>query len=272
MQNKKIQRMMKDDVTRRNFLTASAAGTAAGFAAIADPGTAAAQSVGVKKSDLPDLTIKQVKVYVADLGSIRKLNTPESGEIVAIVTNSGIEGNYTLGNRERTTGWLEWAKATLPGKNVVDVLPTLNATSGMKSAAGFNARARIGGGAGLRPDGERAGAGNFVSIPSRSGGSWPNYKAAAADICLWDILGKAVDRPIFKLLGGTKDSSSEAESGGAHNTGGPAVVDSHAGASSPTPWLTASTPMVARPKRAIEPISRIMFRTRPITATTPANR
>jgi L-alanine-DL-glutamate epimerase-like enolase superfamily enzyme len=26
-----------------------------------------------------------------------------------------------------------------------------------------------------------------------------------ADVCLWDILGKAVDRPIYQLLGGTKD-------------------------------------------------------------------
>src|SRR5436305_12485891 len=121
--SKKIQRMLKDPVTRRNFLTASAAGTAAGFAALADPGQAAAQNVGVKKGDLPDLTIKQVKVYVTDLGDIRKLNTTETGELVAIVTNSGIEGIYPLGNRERTTGWLEWAKPTLVGKNVLDVLP-----------------------------------------------------------------------------------------------------------------------------------------------------
>jgi L-alanine-DL-glutamate epimerase-like enolase superfamily enzyme len=26
-----------------------------------------------------------------------------------------------------------------------------------------------------------------------------------ADVCLWDIVGKAVDRPIYKILGGTKD-------------------------------------------------------------------
>ncbi|MGA2213133.1 MAG: mandelate racemase/muconate lactonizing enzyme family protein [Bryobacteraceae bacterium] len=196
----KKTRMLRDAVTRRNFLTASAAGTAAGFAALADPGAAAAQSVGVKKSDLPDLTIKEVKIYVTDLGNVHKLNGTESGEIVAIVTNSGIEGNYTLGNRERTTGWLEWAKPALTGKNVVDVLPTLNATSGMKGLAGFNTSARTGGGPGQRP-----GAGSFVAMPSRSGGSWPDYKAAAADICLWDVLGKAVHRPIYKLLGGTKD-------------------------------------------------------------------
>ncbi len=200
MASKKHQRMMKDPVTRRNFLTASAAGTAAGFAAVADPGAAAAQSVGVKKGDMPDLTIKQVKVYVTDTASIHRLNSSETGEIVAVVTNSGIEGNYTIGNRERTTGWLEWAKATLAGNNAMDLLPSLNATSGMKSTGGFNARARTGGRAAGRPS-----TNNFVSVPNRSGGSWPNYKAAAADICLWDILGKAVDRPIYKILGGSKD-------------------------------------------------------------------
>jgi L-alanine-DL-glutamate epimerase-like enolase superfamily enzyme len=207
MLNKKQKRMMQDPVTRRNFLTAATAGTAAGFAALADPGLAAAQTVGVKKGDLPDLTIKQVKIYVTDMANLHRLNGTETGEIVTIVTNSGIEGNYTIGNRDRTTGWLEWAKPTLVGKSVLDVLPTLTATSGMKGAGGFNARARTGGGAGQRPAGAaaRPAAGNFVSVPNRSGGSWPDYRAAMADVCLWDILGKAVDRPIYKLLGGTKD-------------------------------------------------------------------
>jgi L-alanine-DL-glutamate epimerase-like enolase superfamily enzyme len=208
--NKKQKRMMQDPVTRRNFLTATAAGTAAGFAALADPGVAAAQAVGVKKSDLPDLTIKQVKIYVTDMGDLHRLNSTETGEIVTVVTNSGIEGNYTIGNRERTTGWLEWAKPTLVGKNVVDVLPTLTATSGMQVSGGFNARVRTAGPRNgrtrtcgvARPAGA---AGNFVAIPNRSGGTWPNYKAAMADVCLWDILGKAVDRPIYKLLGGKKD-------------------------------------------------------------------
>jgi L-alanine-DL-glutamate epimerase-like enolase superfamily enzyme len=206
MPNKKRERMMQDPVTRRNFLTALAAGTAAGFAALADPGTAAAQAVGAKKGDLPDLTVKQVKVYVTDTENIHRLNGTETGEIVTVVTESGIEGNYTIGNREKTTGWLEWAKATLVGKNVVDLLPALNATSGMKSAGGFNARTRTGGGAGQRPlGGARPATSNFVAVPSRSGGSWPDYKAAAADVCLWDILGKAVNRPIYQLLGGQKD-------------------------------------------------------------------
>jgi hypothetical protein len=162
----------------------------------------------VKKNDLPDLTIKQAKVYVTDVTGLHRLNG-EPGEIVALVTNSGIEGNYTLGNRDRTSGWLDWAKATLIGKNVIDLLPALNATTGMQSLGGFNPRARTGGGvpragstAALRPP---TGINNFVSVPDRSGGLWPNFRAAAADVCLWDILGKAVDRPIYKLLGGTAD-------------------------------------------------------------------
>jgi len=215
--NKKQKRMLQDPVTRRNFLTATAAGGAAGFAALADPGQAAAQAVGVKKGDLPNLTIKQVKIYVTDMKDLHRLNSTETGEIVTVVTESGIEGNYSIGNRERTTGWLEWAKPTLVGKNVLDVLPTLTSTTGMKGAGGFGGRARTaargpqtgpppaGAGGGGGRGGGAGGAMGFTSVPSRSGGSWPNYKAAMADVCLWDILGKAVDKPIYKLLGGTKD-------------------------------------------------------------------
>jgi L-alanine-DL-glutamate epimerase-like enolase superfamily enzyme len=178
--------MTKHSVSRRGFLGASMAGTVAGFAALADPGLAAAQSAGVKRADLPDLTIKEVKVYVADLGNLRRLNSTESGEILSVVTNSGIEGNYTIGNRGRTENWLDWAKPVLVGKNVVDLLPTLTATSGLKATYGFGAARGGGGGA-------------------RGGGAWPNFYSAAADVCLWDILGKAVNRPIYKILGGTKN-------------------------------------------------------------------
>ena len=50
-----------EKVSRRKFFGASAGGAAA---VLANPGFAAAQAVGVKARDLPDLTIKQVKVYV----------------------------------------------------------------------------------------------------------------------------------------------------------------------------------------------------------------
>ncbi len=132
--------MRNQKFSRRNFLRDSAVGVAAGSAlgtALANPGLAAAQTVGVKPADLPDFTIKEVKVYVVDLGNLHKLNSSETGEIVSIVTHDGIEGNYTLGNRSRTENWLAWAKPALTGKNVLELLPTLTATTGMKSIGGF---------------------------------------------------------------------------------------------------------------------------------------
>src|ERR1039457_2936329 len=97
--------------SRREFFGASAGVTAAVASALADPPHAASQSAGVKPGDLPDLTIKEVKVYVADLSNFRRLNG--SGEIVSVVTNGGHEGNYTIGNRSLTPNWLEWAKPAL---------------------------------------------------------------------------------------------------------------------------------------------------------------
>jgi len=208
---------MNDQVSRRNFLRSSGGfAAAAGFSAMANPIAAAAQSVGVKSGDLPDLTIKEVKVYVTDTSKYHKLNSTETGELISVVTHGGIEGNYTLGDRNATTGWLEWAKASLVGKSVIDLLPTLTATTGMKGPAGFD----------TTPPRRRAGAGTFATTPTmpgmgpafggaaiagsglstRGGGLWPNYYTAAADVCLWDILGKAVNRPIYKILQGGVNS------------------------------------------------------------------
>ena len=114
--------MSRPELSRRSLFGASALGVAsAAAAALADPGQAAAQAVGVKKADLPDLTIKEVKVYVANLGNVRRLNSSETGEIVSIVTNSGIEGNMTIGNRGNPPGFLEYAKARVLGKSALDV-------------------------------------------------------------------------------------------------------------------------------------------------------
>jgi L-alanine-DL-glutamate epimerase-like enolase superfamily enzyme len=194
--------------SRRQFFGTSTGVTAAMVAAIADPPDAAAQSAGVKKADLPDLTIKEVKVYVADVSSFRRLNSGETGEILSVVTNSGHEGNYTLGNRSRTPNWLEWAKPTLLGKNVIDLLPAITATTGAKETFGFSGgRTGTPGGGRVPPGPATAAAGppaGAAAPPSR-GGTWPNYYTAAAEICLWDLLGKAVNRPIYKLLGGSKD-------------------------------------------------------------------
>lgn len=111
---------MNENLSRRNFLATSAGAAASSFAALANPIGAAAQSVGVKPADLPDLTIKEVKVYVTDISAIHKLNSPETGELLSVVTNSGIEGNYTIGDRNATPGWLAWAKTALVGKNIMD--------------------------------------------------------------------------------------------------------------------------------------------------------
>src|ERR1700734_300501 len=101
---------MKANLSRRTFLGVSSGFAAAGFASLANPIAAAAQSVGVKPGDLPDLTIKEVKIYVTDISKIHKLNSPETGELLSVVTNSGIEGNYAIGDRNATPGWLDWAK------------------------------------------------------------------------------------------------------------------------------------------------------------------
>ena len=170
-------------VTRREFLGASVLGAALS-PILADPAQAAAQAAGVKRADLPDLTVKEVKVYVADLGNIVRINTPESGEIVSIVTNSGIEGNFPLGNRGNPPGWLEYAKKACLGRSVIDLLPTI--TAGRRGRGGFT-----------------GGFGGAVSGRGMSSAA-PNLHAAAIDVCLWDILGKAVDRPIYRILGGTK--------------------------------------------------------------------
>jgi L-alanine-DL-glutamate epimerase-like enolase superfamily enzyme len=200
--------MTERDVSRRNFLYGSATGAAL---ALLDPGLAAAKSVDAKCSDLPDLTIKEVKVYVTDMTGIHRLNGTETGEIISVVTTSGIEGNYTLGDRNATSNWLEWAKPALVGKSVIDLLPQLTSTSGMKSRAGFDALSRRGGkamgfgnspkGPGMHPAfGGPAVAGSGLN--THGGGNWPNYYTAAADVCLWDILGKAVNRPIYRILQG----------------------------------------------------------------------
>jgi L-alanine-DL-glutamate epimerase-like enolase superfamily enzyme len=202
------------EVSRRHFLGASALGAMAGVTLLRDPIQAAAQSAGIKPGDLPDLTIKEVKVYVADLGDMRRINSGESGEIASIVTAGGIEGNFTLGNRVPGTGWLEYAKGACVGKSVIDVLPALAAGRG---AAAGGARGGGRGGAGAAPRGGGAGIATGRRASGFVGGfGYPNgmrmgsaaetnYHASIVDVCLWDILGKAVNRPIYKLLGGTKD-------------------------------------------------------------------
>lgn len=189
--------MSEKTVSRRNFMGAAAAAPAMAAAALADPGCAAAQAIGIKRAELPDLTIKQVKVYVLKPEERRppaNTGNPNGGgrggggrgagggggferqgeKFATIVTNSGIEGNYTLTDRYfhpnwSNLGWLEYAKTALTGKNVLD-LPAL--TSQWKPS--------------LRRYGQLS-------------------YAAAIDNCCWDILGKAVGLPVYRILGAHRD-------------------------------------------------------------------
>jgi L-alanine-DL-glutamate epimerase-like enolase superfamily enzyme len=214
--------------SRRDFLGGvSAAGVAvAGASSFIHPLQAAAQTAGVKVGDLPDLTIKEVKVYIANIEGVRKLNSSENGWIFSMVTNSGIEGNYTDGNRGLAPYFLDYAKATCVGRNLFELLPLI------PSSASFSGRG-AGGAAGRGPaapttgPGGAGGRGGPVGAGARGGGggrggafvggfgfgsgrisgspSTVDLAAAYVDVMLWDILGKAVNQPIYKLLGGTKD-------------------------------------------------------------------
>ncbi len=158
--------MSKVQVSRRSLL---------GAAVCANPALAAAQAVGVKAGDLPDLTIKEVRVYHIDAGRGGVTNGGYF-QVAGVVTQSGIEGNYTLANRYwhpnwSNLGWHAHAKRALVGKSVMD-LPALTAQ--------------------WEPEKRRIGQLSYAS---------------AIDTCLWDILGKAVGLPIYRILGAYKDKA-----------------------------------------------------------------
>ncbi len=134
------------------------------FIGVSGAGLAAAEAAGIRAADLPDLSIKEVKVYV--------LRGPGGGRtrVASLVTASGIEGNYTLAGRYwhpnwSNAGWLEYARGALKGKSVLD-LPALTSQ--------------------WEPAMRRIGQSSYAS---------------AIDNCLWDILGKAVGLPVYRILG-----------------------------------------------------------------------
>jgi len=167
--------MPKPSVSRRHFLGASTLGPIAAVSLMNHPARLAAQAAGIKPADLPDLTVKEVKVYVLDRGQVRPgVTNAGYARIASIVTNSGIEGNYTVADRYwhpdwNNQGWLPYAKALLAGKSVLD-LPALTSQ--------------------WEPQKRRRGQCSYAS---------------AIDNCLWDILGKAVGLPIYRLLGAYRD-------------------------------------------------------------------
>jgi L-alanine-DL-glutamate epimerase-like enolase superfamily enzyme len=168
--------MQHRDASRRGFLGAAAFGAMAGAATFSSPAQMLAQAVSVKPADLPDLTIKEVKVYnLSRSGNPTTAQAIRPGtQIAGIVTNSGIEGNYTLAPRYwhpdwSTAGWLEFARSTCIGKSAL-MLPLLTS--------------------------------QWVPEKRRRGQS---VYASAIDNCLWDILGKAVNLPVYKLLGAYRD-------------------------------------------------------------------
>ena len=154
--------MDNKDVSRRLFVRGSAMACGSAFAVAGRPQPANG-AAGLKPSDLPDLTIKEVKVHVTD-----------HGKLACVVTDSGIEGNYTLADRYphpnwSNLGWLEFAKKALIGQNALD-------------------RARI--------------TSQWIPPKRRLGQS--SY-ASAIDNCLWDIMGKAVGLPVYQILGAYRD-------------------------------------------------------------------
>jgi len=205
--------MLSRNVSRRQFFSGSAVGAAA-LAAAPEPTRAAFQSAGTKPSDL---AIKEVKAYVLKSPSGRPGSGRGEQRLASIVTNSGIEGNYTLASRYfhpnwSNLGWLEYAKGLLPGKSVLD-LPALTS--------------------------------QWAPSIRRNGQS--SY-ASAIDNCCWDILGKAVNLPIYRLLGAYKDRVRAYASSQHLNTVDAFVADlEHAKADGFTaykihpPWLAGNT-------------------------------
>ena len=148
--------------SRRGFLASSATA-----AALANPVRAAAQAAGASPRDLPDLTIREVRVYHLDLA---RAGGRGQSQLAGILTASGIEGNYTLENRYwhpnwSNLGWLQYAKPALIGKSVLD-LPALTSQ--------------------WKPELRRLGQLSYAS---------------AIDNCLWDALGKTVHLPVYRILG-----------------------------------------------------------------------
>ena len=157
--------MIPPNISRRNLLRA--AGQGAASASFIGNARAAVQFAGLRPEDL---MVKEVKVYVLKSRAIEGVSGGEH-QIASVVTNSGIEGNYTLASRYfhpnwSNLGWLDCAKSLLPGKSVLD-FPEFT-------------------------DQYRSNLGQL------------SYSSAINNCC-WDILGKAVHLPVYRILGAYRD-------------------------------------------------------------------
>lgn len=119
----------------------------------------------------------RVGVHAADLPNLRikevKAYVTATGRLASIITEGGTEGNCTLQNHVfhadwDMRGWVEYARQALAGKNALDHLQLTS---------------------------------QFIPVRRHYG---QNPYASPIDICLWDLLGKALGLPIYRLIGSQK--------------------------------------------------------------------
>ena len=158
-------------VSRRKFLLGSGCAVAAAGLGISAVPNAALGSVLPETLELPDLRIKEILIHVIEHEyQGRKIRE----ELARVITEEGIEGNYTIKPRYwhpqwNNAGWLEYAKPRLVGRSALEREMILSQ---------------------FHPFRRRHGMTSYI---------------AAMDICLWDILGKATGLPVYQLLGACKD-------------------------------------------------------------------
>jgi L-alanine-DL-glutamate epimerase-like enolase superfamily enzyme len=159
------RRVMSHRHTRRHFLGASAVGFGAGV------------FFGAGRAE-PATAVEAAGIKPSDLPDLKikevKAYVMAQGSLASVVTESGIEGNYALQSRIwhpnwDHRGWLEYAKRALTGKSALDGPQLMS---------------------------------QWTPVKRRFG---QDPYAAAVDICLWDIAGKAVGLPIYQVLGAYKD-------------------------------------------------------------------
>jgi len=142
-------------------------------------GFALASSASVfSTAALAQTAAQRVGIQPGDLPNLRikevKAYAAGAIRLASIVTEGGVEGNCTLQNRVfhadwDMSGWVASTKRALVGK---DALDHLQFTS------------------------------QFIPVRRHYG---QNPYAAPIDVCLWDLLGKALGLPIYKLIGAQKN-------------------------------------------------------------------